>query len=258
MKARERKMARRLLTRRWIFTSLLVVAGVALCIRLGIWQLDRLAWRQAFNQRVQAQMKAPPLDLSQAPHPDGWVDLEYRTIQATGTYDFSQEVLLRNQIFDNHLGYHVFTPLKIAGSDLSILVERGWIPVEEAGLPAREKFYEPGVVTVRGRLRRSLDAPEVIGGATNPTLAPGQSRIEAWSFINIPQIQQQTALKLAPVYVQQQPDPAWTKMPYRELNTPDLSEGPHLGYALQWFAFATILGVGYPFFVRKQLGSAKS
>ncbi len=249
-------MGKRLLTWRWIFTTLLVVAGVALCIRLGFWQLDRLAWRKAFNQRVEAQIQAAPLDLNQNLDPAGLFDMEYRSVLVVGRYDFSQEVLLRNQIYDNRLGYHVFTPLLIDGSDQAILVERGWIPFEEADLPTRNKFAEPGRVTVIGRLRRPLEQPEVVGGATNPTLAPGQSRIDAWSYISINQIQPQTSLKLVSVYLQQAPDPSLPPLPQRELNLPELSEGSHLGYAFQWFTFATLLGVGYPFFVRKQLRSS--
>ncbi len=52
-------MLRRFLTRKWILTSLLVIAGAALCIRLGFWQLDRLAWRRSFNARVEDQINAP-------------------------------------------------------------------------------------------------------------------------------------------------------------------------------------------------------
>lgn len=246
-------MIQKLLTRRWILTTLLVIAGVAICIRLGIWQLDRLAWRREFNQRAEAQITAPVLNFNQNLVPDQLYEMEYRSVSVTGSYDFSQEILLRNQVYDSRLGYHVFTPLKIDGSELAILVERGWIPFDEASPGARGKFYEPGQVTVKGILRRSLDQPDVVGGSPNPTLAPGETHIDAWSYINLDQIQQQTSLKLAAVYLQQSPDPAWTKMPYREVKIPEISEGPHMGYALQWFSFATILGLGYPFFIKKQL-----
>ena len=53
-------MIKPMFTRRWIFTSLLVLAGTALCIRLGIWQLDRLEQRRAFNTHVEAMWAAPP------------------------------------------------------------------------------------------------------------------------------------------------------------------------------------------------------
>jgi surfeit locus 1 family protein len=243
---------RRLLTPRWILTTLFVLVGVGTCIRLGIWQLARLEERRGFNQRVEAQLTAPVLDLNQPLPQDQFYEMEYRSVKVIGEYDFSQEVLLRNQVYDNRLGFRVFTPLKITGQDPAILIERGWIPYEEAGLPAREKFYEPGQVTVRGMLRRPLDQI-TFGGVPNPTLAPGETRIDAWSYISIKQIQPQISLKLLPVYVQQAPDPTWTRLPQRELIQPEITEGSHLGYAIQWFTFATILGLGYPFFLKKQL-----
>ena len=50
---------------RWILTTLLAIAGVAVLARLGIWQLDRLAERRVFNERVLSQLHASPLDLNQ-------------------------------------------------------------------------------------------------------------------------------------------------------------------------------------------------
>jgi surfeit locus 1 family protein len=246
-------MMQAFLTRRWILTTLLVIGGVALCVRLGFWQLDRLAWRRAFNTRVEAQINAPQLDLNrQTPSSDALSQMEYRSVTVTGTYDFSQEIILRNQVYDNQLGYHVFTPLRVAGSDLTILVERGWLPADQSSLPARTRFEEAGQVSVSGVLRQGLNQPDY-GGAVNPTLSPGETHLDAWNYINLDQIQAQTSLKLVPVYLQQAPDPAWTKLPYRQVNLPEITEGPHEGYAIQWFSFATLLGGGYPFFVRRML-----
>ena len=103
-------MARRLLTRKWILTSLLVIAGAALCIRLGFWQLDRLEWRRSFNARVEGQINAPVLDLNQNLPVDALYDMEYRSVTVRGKYDYSQEIVLRNQVYDSQLGVHVFTP----------------------------------------------------------------------------------------------------------------------------------------------------
>ena len=61
-----------------------------------------------------------------------------------------------------------------------------------------------------------------------------------------------TPYQLLPVYVQQAPDPAWTSLPYRSQPDVEISEGPHLGYALQWFTFSALLGLGYPVFIRRQ------
>jgi len=57
---------------------------------------------------------------------------------------------------------------------------------------------------------------------------------------------------MLPVYVQQAPDPSWTGLPYRQLPQLDLTEGPHMSYAIQWFSFAVLLGLGYPFYIRRQ------
>jgi len=245
-------VARQLLTKRWIMTSFLVVIGVAVCIRLGFWQLDRLAQRRAFNATVEAQINAPVLDLNQDLPVGQLVQMEYRSVTVQGSYDFSQEIVLRNQAYESQLGVQVYTPLKIAGSDYAVLVGRGWIPYENSTEPARDQYQEPGHITVKGVLRLPVSQAG-FGRVANPTLAPGETRLDAWNYIDLARIQQQTSLKLLPVYIQEAPDPAWTKLPYRQLVMPDITEGPHMSYAIQWFSFATILGVGYPFFVRYQL-----
>jgi len=172
-----------------------------------------------------------------------------------GQYDFSQEVLLRNQELDGKLGFHVLTPLRIANLDQAVLVDRGWIPFDQASPEKRRQYQEQGVVTVNGVIRRPQTRPD-FGGVADPTLAPGETRLDAWNIVNLERIQQQTDQSLLPVYILEAPDPSWTGLPARQLVTPEITEGPHLGYAMQWFTFAAILGLGYPFFVRKQLRPA--
>ncbi|HEX7394409.1 MAG TPA: SURF1 family protein [Anaerolineaceae bacterium] len=249
-------MYKSLLPFRWILSGLLVLVLVGVMIRLGFWQLDRLAERRALNARINTQITAPVLNLNLELPVNQLFDMEYRSVVVSGFYDFSQEVILRNQVHDDKLGYAVITPLKIQGSSYSVMVERGWIPGEEAQPDLRVKFAEPGLVQVNGLLRRSQSQGTFMG-ATEPTLAPGQTRQDTWTMINLESMQQQVKLTLLPVYIQQAPDSAWTVMPYRSINLPDLSEGPHLGYAIQWFIFSTIVGVGYPIYVRRRLKKLK-
>lgn len=246
-------MTKWFLTIRWIFTTLLVIAAMGVMIRLGFWQLDRLEWRRAFNARVTSQLTADPLDMNSSQPVDSLYDMEYRSVTVRGTYDYAHEVLLRNQVWENRLGYHVLTPLRIDGTDWYVLVDRGWIPFEDGDPASRIQFQERGPVTVQGMIRRGQEKPD-FGGVADPTLAPGETRLDAWNVINLVRIQQQSGLNMLPVYVLQAPDPAWTALPYRSLPEIEISEGPHMGYALQWFTFASILGLGYPFFVRRQLG----
>lgn len=246
-------MMKRFLTIRWILTTLLVIAAIGVMIRLGFWQLDRLEWRRAFNDRVTGQLTAAPLDLNFSQPVDSLNDMEYRSVTVSGTYDFAHEVILRNQVWENRLGFHVLTPLRIDGTDWYVLVDRGWIPFEDGGAASRGQYRENGPVTVQGMIRRGQEKPD-FGGVADPTLAPGETRLDAWNVVNLVRIQQQSGLNMLPVYVLQGPDPAWTALPYRSLPEIEISEGPHMGYALQWFTFASILGLGYPFFVRRQLG----
>ncbi len=247
-------MGKQLLKPRWLLTTLLVIAGVVVLIRLGIWQLERLAWRQEFNARVSAQLAAPVLDLNAEVALDDLFDMEYRSVVTSGTYDFTKEVLLRNQVWDGQLGYRVLTPLQISGTSWLVYVDRGWIPYADGQLPARARYEQPGPVIVRGMIRRPQEKPD-FGGVPDPTLTPGQARLEVWTVVNLKRMGVESGLNLLPVWVQQAPDAAHTGLPYRALPEIEITEGPHFGYALQWFVFAAILGLGYPFFVSRQLAA---
>lgn len=241
-----------LFSKRWILASLLVLGGVALCIRLGIWQLDRLEKRQAFNARVQAQLDAPALDLTGSALELDLYAMEYRQARAVGRYDFENQIALRNQYYGNEWGAHLVTPLIIEGTGQAILVDRGWIPASEYESGNWSQFDEPGLVEVAGVLRRPQTRAE-IGNRSDPTPVPGGDPLRSWYFINAEQISRQISYPLlTTAYLQQAPQTGWTGLPYRTAPELELSEGPHMGYALQWFTFAALLGVGYPFYVRKQ------
>lgn len=241
-----------LLTPRWVLTTLLVIAAVAVMIWLGFWQLERLAWRQDLNRRITAQLNAPPLDLNGEIPVAQLSEMEYRMVQVTGVYDFEHEFLWRNQIWDNQPGYHLFTPLRIDGSDWVVFIDRGWIPLDRADAESRLQYRENGVVSLKGMIRRALPKP-TIGGVADPPLGTTQQRPEAWNWVDLNRWQAETGLNLLPVWIQQTPQGAAVRLPYPSLPDIEITEGPHFGYALQWFAFAAILAIGYPFFVRKQL-----
>jgi surfeit locus 1 family protein len=241
----------RMFSRRWRLATLLVIAGAGLCVRLGIWQLDRLEQRRAFNSRVQAQLDQPPLTLSGDALQQDLYHMEYRQVVVRGKYDHSQEIALSNQYWENQWGVHLITPLIISGEQQAILIDRGWIPGAEYQSQDWSKYHEPGEVIVHGVLRRPLSKAEM-GGRTDPTLSPGEALRKTWNFVNIEQLARQISYPLLPAYIQQAPDPAWSGLPYRSQPELELSEGPHMSYALQWFTFAILLVAGYPFFIRRQ------
>lgn len=244
-------LLRAMFSRRWLLTTLLVLLGGALCVRLGFWQLDRLEQRRAFNAHVQAMWQAEPLTLTGQTSED-LTAMEYRAVIAIGRYDFENQVALRNRYYQNQPGYHLLTPL-ILEDGSAVLVERGWIPADgNSASPDWRKYDEPGRVTVQGQIRLGQSKPD-LGGVPDPTLAPGQARLEFWNIVNLERIRQQTPYPLLDVFVQPEADPTDETPPIPYQPEIELTEGPHLGYAGQWFTFAAILVLGYPFFLRKQL-----
>lgn len=249
--------ARGLLAPRWIVASLLVIAAVAVMMRLGFWQLDRHAERAAFNARVAAQIDAPELALNQAlasgeAAPNDLLEMEYRPVRAEGVFDPENEIILRNQVLDGLPGYHVFTPLRIDGLEQAVLVDRGFIPLEARTPADRAQYAQSGPAEVHGVIR--LAHVPRFAGAPDPTLAPGETRLDVWNALRLERIQQQVPYPLLPVYIQAAPGAdSGGAYPVARLEQPEISAGPHMGYALQWFAFAAMLAVGYPFFVRRML-----
>ena len=239
--------------RKWLITTLLVFAGTALCIRLGIWQLDRLAQRRAFNAQFESARSQPRLDLNRE-QPDDIATMEWRPVKVTGEYDFANQVAVRNQYYENQYGYHLLTPLRF--SEEAILVDRGWIPADGNAAPSDWRRYnEPGTVNVSGQIRLGQGKP-ALGGVAD-TLPENGAKLEVWNNADLAQIASQLPYPILPVYIQPAADASDTEPPIPFQPEVEITEGPHFGYALQWFTFATILFVGYPFYLRRQEKGSK-
>jgi surfeit locus 1 family protein len=237
-----------LFSRKWLLSTVLVIAAVAVMIRLGIWQLDRLEQRRAFNAQVESARSQPVLDLNQR-QPSDLTQMEWHTVQYSGEYDFANQVAIRNQYYAGQYGYHLMTPLLSDGT--TVLVDRGWIPADGNSAPSDwHKYDVPREVKVTGQIRLGQGKP-AIGGIEDALPADGSS-LEVWNNADVEKIASQLPYPILEVYIQEKPDPTDEAPPIPFQPEIELTEGPHFGYALQWFTFASILSIGYPFFVRKQ------
>jgi Uncharacterized conserved protein len=182
---------------------------------------------------------------------DDLQSLDYRPVTARGAFDPTHEVLLRNRSLNGVTGYHVITPLRLSGRNEAVLVDRGWIPLTEASPEARRKFAPPaGEMVVTGIARQ----PETyVGGPQDPPLSPERPRLDAWFRVDVARIQEQTPYPLLPLFIEVQPIPGAEPTLPQPVALPELDQGPHLGYAIQWFAFAGILVVGYVVLQRNTL-----
>lgn len=227
-----------------------------LLVNFGFWQLRRLEQKRMRNSDILAALRQEPATLTgDTPvDPDA---LHFSPVQVTGTFDNQAAMFLRNREFEGLSGVHLLTPLRISGSDQAVLIDRGWIPRGNTDLtPAELAAYDqPGEVTVTGIAYRGQPQPEGWLVPRDPPLKAGQERLVGWFRVNIERIQEQLPDPLLPIYIEQTPDqaePAFDSFP-RQAGSVSLDEGPHLGYAIQWFSFAAILLVTYGYFIRQEL-----
>lgn len=240
------------MSRRWWWTTLLVIAGIILLAWLGFWQLDRLEQRRADNVLIEAQLSAPPLDLNTTPPTEAEHGARYREVVVTGTLDISRQVFLVQQRYNERLGQHLIAPLQIAGTNQAVLIDRGWIPGGDDNSPEWPDFPVSGEVVIKGFIQPT----ETLSGQRDASLPSPDNPQKEWFRVDVEAIQAQVPYALLPFYILQAPETnnnlVIEDLPYRIAPEIDLSDGPHLSYALQWFTFSLMLGFGYIYFVNKE------
>jgi surfeit locus 1 family protein len=235
---------------RWIAFHLLVVVLIITMVNLAFWQLRRLHEREHQNDTVRAAAAAPAGDVNTLV-PRGMAltsasSVEWRDVVATGTYDQSHEVLVRNRSFQEQAGYHIVTPLVLADGS-AILVNRGWIPLaDKVGEAPTVPPPTSGPVQVLGRLR-----PTQTRGSLGPT-DPSTGTLTQVARVDINRLQQQDPYPLRAAYVELiEQRPALTGDLPALVQAPPLDNGPHLSYAIQWLLFSVCAVVGWVLVVRK-------
>ncbi len=244
-------MLRFLLTPKWLIGTLVAIAVAVVCVRLGFWQLGRLEEKRSYNATLAARMAEPPLSLiNLAEHEGSAEELLYRRVQAKGTFDVPDEVILYGRALDEQPGNHVLNPLAPLGSlgqtGCILVVDRGWVPYEMDTPPVEEAnppFSES--VTVTGVLFPSTPAENV-------TRSGG--RIATLSSVDVEQIAGQlNGADMCPGYLwlQTQSPQQASGLP-KTVPLPEPADGPHLSYAIQWFVFALVAVVGWAVLIRKE------
>ncbi|HYF46304.1 MAG TPA: SURF1 family protein, partial [Acidimicrobiales bacterium] len=234
---------------KWILSHLFVLVLVAAMVVAGLWQLDRLQQKKDRNALVEERLDEPVAPVEEvvgAEQPtDEGDDVRFRRATATGTYLVDEQVLVRNRSFDGAPGSWVLTPL-VLDDGSALVVNRGWVPVTaEQPVPA-EAAPPTGEVAVEGLLEASQER-----GSFGPT-DPSGEELATLSRVDLDRLQEQVDEDLYPVWLQlEAQDPAQGDRPTM-LERPDLSEGPHLSYAVQWFTFTLIALVGYPLVLRRR------
>jgi cytochrome oxidase assembly protein ShyY1 len=238
-------MLRFLLKPRWIAFTVFAVVVAGVCFRLAFWQLDRLDGRRYYNDLFRAGMtQAPePVESLLAGPPDG--PLSFRQVSATGRYDAAEETVLYGRPLDGRPGNHVLTPL-VLDDGRAVIVDRGWVPFEPTYPPIAASAPPGGTVEITGLLGAATHLEE------SPAVQRDGDRITVLSRVDLEALQEQMPYELLPMYVTLRTQhPEQGDLPVPE-PLPELTDGPHLGYALQWFAFGAIALIGWVILVRRE------
>ena len=218
-----------LLTRRWLGLLAVAIVVAASCVLLGRWQLHRLEYKHHRNELVSRNIAATPVLPGRLLSVDRGPDAadQWRRVRTTGRYDPDHTLLVRNRPLDGQIGFHVLVPFVTAAGP-ALLVDRGWVPAgENATVVPEVPRPPPGEVAVTVRLRPSEPA------STTGTPPRGQV-----TRIDVSTIRQDLPYPTYGGYGELTREEPRPRAAPARLDLPELSTGPHLAYAVQWFLFA--------------------
>lgn len=212
--------------------TLAAAVGIALTLALGQWQIGRAQYKEGLQARYDALGRQP------AVHVGGQLmagdDLLLRRVEVRGEFAPKFTVFVDNRIHKHQPGFHVATPLRIAGSQRYVLVNRGWVagtrdrslPVVDT--PAGEQVIQ-GVATAYSERYLELSTKVAEGNV--------------WQNLVFERYRQATGLELQPFLIQQ--EGAVADGLVREWSRPDLGRNTHLAYAFQWYALSLAILIYY-------------
>lgn len=231
--------------RLWLRWALLIVFVAVLgtaFVNLGEWQLDRLAQRKVRNAATVQNESAPVRPFSDVfTRPIGDLD-QWSRVEARGTFDADHQYLLRYRKNNDTSGYEVVTPLRTAQG--TVLVDRGFITLPPGvKIPSAVPPVPTGEVTVVGHVRRNEQGRRAALTPVNGEMRQISSDAIA-PTLPYPIVNGYIGL----LTVTPAQDPA-----FQPVELPEISDGPHFWYAVQWFMFTGIGILGIVVFIRGDL-----
>ncbi len=218
----------------WLFSHIFVGSALCLFVVAAFWQLTRWDERKATNEIIRARSDTPALTISEAlSRPEA--ELDYVRIADSGSFLEANLIRVANRSFDGQAGDWM-VGLFETDDGQTILVNRGFAPREA------ETRDEDNTTKIEGWLRLSQQK-ETFGATDNGTS-------ERVPRLDVDKISQRVGTAVAPVWVQQRHQEVSTyplSMPLPELNN-----GPHFGYAVQWMIFTILTAGAYVLVLRKK------
>ncbi len=220
--------------------------GILILCGLGVWQLQRLAEKQALLAEIERRGAADPVELSEAMrlHESG-ENIEFLKVSATGQFLHDSEKHLIG-VLDGAPAWEVVTPLLTPDNSL-VLVDRGFVPDDRRDRASRPESIPPNTVEVIGILRNHREG----AGAFSPD---NDVKANMWFWWDVPAMLESTPkpadAKLVPFVLHVVPVAGEVGLP-RPVPLQAALRNNHLQYAITWFALALALAVIAGLFVRQ-------
>jgi len=217
-----------------LWPTLFTVPALIVLVGLCVWQVQRLYWKQALIADREARVAAEPVALPAAGTDPA--EIEFRRVRLEGVFAHDKELYLGARSLNGNAGYHVLTPFALAGGG-SVLVDRGWVPVERKLPEQRPEGQVAGTQTLEGVARLPHGQAWL-----QPDNEPQNNM---WFFVDLPAMAKATGVDLrTDLYVDAGPAENPGQYPVGGQTRIELPND-HLQYAVTWGLLALALAVIY-------------
>ena len=211
------------------WTFLIAIPGILILLSLGSWQVHRMLWKTETNQYRQERSQSEPIAL-----PEKNVNVQemlFRPVQVTGYFLHHQEMFLAARSYRSNPGYHVITPFQRSEGG-KILINRGWVPVDNRDPETRINGQTEGLVSITGLL---------VSGNTPGWMTP-ENRPEEnfWFWLDLPSLSTQANIPIQQYLIDADSSPNSGGFPIGGQTRTEL-RNEHLQYVVIWYALAICL-----------------
>ena len=214
-----------------IFKSIVALGLIALCLWAAQWQYQRGIDRHARNSMIVEHIELPPTPLSKvASQP---IRFEWQRVTTSGKFNSNEQILLRNRYSEGVYGFEVLT-LFFSIDGKTFWVDRGWVKAgKNATTPPVVAKVPTEIVEITGRLRLDSSLPR---GSFFALPASGTGLVG--------ELNAQSRLGTEKFYLDLLNGSLPELTPAVTAQLPELSDGPHMAYALQWIFFGGLIIYG--------------
>ncbi|MGD9538462.1 MAG: SURF1 family protein [Alphaproteobacteria bacterium] len=223
--------------RRW--ATIAASLGVLVMLALGSWQVQRLIWKNNEQAYRDARVSAEPIELPL--HVEAPADLHYRRVWVEGVFDHDKEMFLAARSHERQVGYQVITPFERTGGD-TILINRGWVPLDRKAPESRAAGQVRGTVRVEGLL--------VPGGRPSWFAPDNHPEQRLWYWVDLETMSAAAGIPAQAFIIDAGPAENPGGYPIGGQTVVTL-RNEHLSYVIIWYALAVGLAVIYLLYMRR-------